>query len=182
MWCTSSSAAAKRLRTVPSSLRRSGPRAIPRSSPASTCVSSSRVAISLRRRWSAPSPCRPRSIAPPRSCYRRRPGSRTISRWSTRPPGKCRAAAKRGPGRRPGIGLAARSGGSDRDLPRLLRLGRLRQGDRQQSLPEARLDLLDIDPVGKREAALEGAVAALAQIIVLLLLLALFPLLAPDGQ
>src|SRR3990172_6335779 len=71
----------------------------------------------------------------------------------------------------------------DRDLL-LFSLGfrRLGQCHSEYAVLEACLDLVGIHAVGKLEGALEGAKAALRQIIVLFPLLLLFPLLALDGQ
>src|SRR4030067_422308 len=71
----------------------------------------------------------------------------------------------------------------DRDLL-LFSLGfrRLGQCQSEYAVLGACLDFVCIHAVGKLEGALEGAEAALRQIIVLFPLLLLFPLLALDGQ
>src|SRR6516225_3602865 len=75
------------------------------------------------------------------------------------------------------------SGLFDRDLLfALLCLLRLRQRDGEHAILEICLDLVGVDAVRHPERTLERAIAALGEVIILLLLLLFVPLLALDRQ
>src|SRR5208337_4280809 len=67
-------------------------------------------------------------------------------------------------------------------LDQLLGLGGLRQGDGEHALLEGRRDLVRVDGVGNPQGALVGAIAALPEMIILLLLFLRLFLLALDRQ
>src|SRR5262249_49892587 len=122
--------------------------------------------------------CRVELPSEPRSCGRRRKAAAAQSQTEARP----RAVIARA-GTRLETHRATGSDLPDRNLLLILAcVGRLRQRDRQHAILEARLDPVGVDTVGDAERTVEGAVAALRQIKILLLLFPFVALLALDGQ